>query len=386
MADRIVLDLAPGRRLLSQAAAVTTAAMFGMTYSLSAAMIALDLARRGVSDTLIGANAGMHALGVLAIAFVLPWSVSRFGPRLLMIAALVTAALVLGALPLMPTIWLWFPLRFVMGAATDVLFVMSETWVNELSDERSRGRAMATYIASISAGFALGPLILTMVGTEGSAPYYIGAGLALAAIGLIASPRVVAPVFARGPHRNPWGYFRLAPVTAVFTALSAGVETACFSFLALYAVNLGWSEAQGTGLVSAMMVGAILLPLPIGWLGDRTDRMRLALVLSAGLGLGALLWPLALPHPILAHAAIFLWGGTLMGIYGLIITVMGSRYQGSELVGIYAVTGVTFGLGAFAGPMLTGAAMGLSMHGLPMVIGIACVAFAIFMARSRGRV
>lgn len=378
--------LAPQARLLSQAAAVTVAAMFGLTYSLSAAMIALDLARRGVSDTMIGANAAMHALGVLAIALTLPRLVTHLGPRAMIVGALATGAAVLTALPLMPAIWLWFPLRFVMGAASDVLFVISETWVNELSDERSRGRAMATYIASMSLGFALGPLILSVIGTDGPTAYFVGAGLALAAIGLIASPRVVAPVFAEGPQRNPWGYFRLAPVTAVVTALNAAIETACFSFLALYAVSLDWSETQGASLISAMMVGAIVLPLPIGWLGDKTDRMRLAQILAVITGLGALAWPLALATPYTAYPMMFLWGGLFVGIYGLIITVLGGRYQGTELVGIYAVTGITWGLGAFAGPMLTGAVIGATMHGLPLVIAAACLGFALFMRRAGGRV
>ena len=58
---------------------IATAAVFGLTYSLSAALIALDLAERGAPRSLIGINAAMHALGVLAIAPVLPRVVGGSG-------------------------------------------------------------------------------------------------------------------------------------------------------------------------------------------------------------------------------------------------------------------------------------------------------------------
>ena len=162
---------APAARghLLSLAAVIATAAVFGLTYSLSAALIALDLAERGAPRSLIGINAAMHALGVLAIAPVLPRVVGRIGPRRLTLGALVVAAIVLALFPAMPGIWLWFPLRFLLGAASEALFTLSETWVNQLSEERSRARSMATYVAALSVGFALGPLILSAVGSAGAA-------------------------------------------------------------------------------------------------------------------------------------------------------------------------------------------------------------------------
>src|SRR5262245_35463168 len=150
----------PAGHLLSLAAVIATSTIFGLTYSLSAALIALDLAERGAEKSVIGLNAAMHALGVLAIALVLPRLVPRIGPRNMTLAALFLASVVLALFPVMPEVWLWFPLRFLLGAASEALFVLSETWVNQLSDESTRARSMATYIAALSVGFALGPLIL----------------------------------------------------------------------------------------------------------------------------------------------------------------------------------------------------------------------------------
>jgi len=374
---------AAGGRLLSLAAVIATAAVFGLTYSLSATLIALDLAERGAGESVIGLNAAMHALGVLAIALVLPRVVGRIGSRRLTMGALVVAGLVLALFPAVPGIWLWFPLRVVLGAASETLFVLSETWVNQLSEERTRARSMATYIAALSVGFALGPLILSVVGTAGATPYLIGAGLALAAALLIASPRVVAPVFPEERPGNLLGFLWLAPVAIAAEGLNAGIETAGLTFLPLYAISQGWTEEGGTRLISCLMFGAILLQLPIGWLGDRVDRLRLAIVLGFIAVGGALLWPLVLNHPWIAYPVLFLWGGVFVGIYTLMMAIVGSRFAGTELVGIYAVMGLVWGLGALLGPALAGLAMDLSAHGLPIFAALACLAFTIYAATSR---
>jgi MFS family permease len=374
---------AAGAHLLSLAAVIATAAVFGLTYSLSASLIALDLAERGATESVIGLNAAMHALGVLVIAPMLPRGVGRIGARRMVLGALVLAALVLALFPAVPGIWVWFPLRFMLGVASEALFTLSETWVSQLSEERTRARSMATYVAALSVGFALGPLILSGVGTEGATSYLIGAALALAAALLIASPKVVAPVFPQQRPGNLLRFLRLAPVAIAAEGLNAGIETAGLSFLPLYAMAQGWTEAGGTRLISCLMFGAILLQLPIGWLGDRMDRLRLAIALGFVAVGGALLWPLVMNQPWIAYPLLFLWGGVFVGIYTLMMAVVGSRFAGTELVGIYAVMGLVWGMGALLGPALAGLAMELSAHGLPIFAALACLAFAIYAAASR---
>jgi predicted MFS family arabinose efflux permease len=61
---------------------------------------------------------------------------------------------------------------------------------------------MGVYTAALSVGFALGPVILSFVGTEGAAPYLAGAGLAAFAGLFILSPRVHAPAVEKPAHND----------------------------------------------------------------------------------------------------------------------------------------------------------------------------------------
>lgn len=371
-------------RPLSCAAVVGTAAIFGLTYSLSAALIALDLAEMGLSEGIIGANASMHAVGVLAMAFLLPRLTAFLGVRRAMVGALFCAALLMGLFPAMPHFWLWFPLRILLGAASETLFVLSETWLNALSSEQTRARAMGIYTASMSVGFALGPLLLSFVGTDGFTPYLTGSALALLAALFVMSPKILAPDVEKPEHSHPLHYMRLAPLALAATALNAAIETSGLTFLTIYALSLGWQEAQATQLMSCMMLGAIVLQLPIGWLGDTMNRRRLVIVLAALAALGALVWPLALQYPLATYGLLFVWGGLFVGIYTIMLTIVGSRFKGSELVGIYASMGLLWGGGALLGPLLAGAAMQAAAHGLSFFVSAACAAFALLAVVLKG--
>ena len=366
------------RRLGSIAAVIGAATVFGLTYGLSAPLVAVDLAERGAPEWLIGLNAAMHAVGVLAIAPFLPRLAARFGSRALMVVALVAAAVVLAGFPLLPAIAVWFVLRLLLGVASEVIFVLTETWTNDLADASTRGRTMAVYTAVLSAGFAGGPAIVAFAGS-GTLAYMIGAVLALAAIAPIAWRGIVPPRPLEPTSTPAHVYLKLAPLAIATTVLNAAVETAGLSFMPLYAQERGWTEQQGLQLISTLLVGAIVLQLPIGWLADKVRPRMLVIVLSVIAAATAFVWPWIFGSPLLAYSLVFVWGGLFVGIYTVMLAIVGSRFSGTELVGVYAVMGSAWGIGALVGPTAVGFAMHLSpSFGLPFAIGIACAAFAVF--------
>lgn len=381
--NALLSESQPLRRWLSTGAVIAAATTFGLSYSLSAPLIAMSLMARGYASGFIGLNAAMHAIGVLLIAPFMPALSARFGARSLSIAALIVTAITLALFTRVATVWLWFPMRVILGAAAETLFVMSETWTNVLSTEQTRGRTMAVYTAALSLGMVLGPTLLSFMGIGPSA-YLAGAAIAAAATVFVILPWVIAPLRSRHQRAQPARYLRMAPIAIATTVLNAGVETAGLSFIALYATGQGWTEARAMQLISALMLGAILLQLPIGWLADRMDKRKLVLRLAAISAASALLWPFVLTSLWLAFGVVFVWGGLFVGIYTVMLAMVGSRFEGNDLVGVYAVMGMAWGAGALVGPMLAGVAMGISaLFGLPGLIAIGCAAFALFMARSR---
>lgn len=367
----------------TKAIVIATAAVFGLTYGLSAPLISLELSDAGYSKTAIGANSAMYAIGVLMVAPFLPHLSWRFGLEKVAKGALIVAAALFAAFPAAPFFALWFALRAALGAASESLFVISETWLNQVTKENRRAQTMAIYTATLSGGIALGPIILVLVGRHTSVAFLIGAGLALIACLVIVFSQVQADASERPVEGNLLRYLHLAPIAVAASALNAALETAGLGLLPLYAIGLGWTEQSATILLTVLLIGSILLQLPIGWLGDRIDRRRLVTVLAGVSTLGALAWPVAFKHDWLAYPLLFLWGGAFVGIYTTMLAFVGNRFKDGDLVGIYAVLSVAWGIGALLGPLLGGAAMEITPHGLPWFAAASCFVFAAFSLTAR---
>ncbi|NKC23284.1 MFS transporter [Ochrobactrum oryzae] len=162
------------------------------------------------------------------------------------------------------------------------------------------------------------------------------------------------------------------------TAINSAVETAGLSFLAIYAMRLGWNETEGAQLITVLMVGAIALQLPIGWLSDKMNRVTLMIALTAVSAITAFLWPLLLSVSWLAYPALFIWGGIFVGIYTTMLAIIGSQFRGADLISVYAAMGLFWGGGALVGPMLAGGFLDVMQHGLPTFVGMVCVVFMVF--------
>jgi MFS family permease len=360
------------------------AAVFGLAYGLSAPLISLALHERGITESVIGANAAMYALGVLAMAPRLPGLITRWGSWPLLVLGLLVVALTLPLFWLLPWIGAWFVLRFLLGVGSETVLVLTETWVSSSSEEARRSTNIAVYTASLSAGFAIGPAILSVLGTHSWVTYAVGGVLPLVALGVLAAgrarPRAVAE---SGDSRGLLALAAAAPLAMAGTALNAALEAAGLSMLPIYAVQQGWSPSSASLLISTLMVGAIVLQLPIGWLGDRFPRRPLILLLSVLSAAGACLWPAVMDNAPLAYGLLFVWGGAFVGIYTLIVTEVGTQFHGSELVAVYGAMSVAWGAGALLGPLGAGLALEISAHGLPWFAAVCCALFAVGLMMSR---
>ncbi|MEE9685798.1 MFS transporter [Lelliottia amnigena] len=361
------------KRLISVIFSVT---VFSLTYGLSSPLIAFKLLNAGMSESAIGVNAAMHAVGVFLIAPFLPALFRRYRPLTLIVVSLCAIAVIFVLFGVV-SFPMWFLLRMGLGLFSEIIMVQTETWLNGSTVERARGKVLALYTAGMSLGFATGPLILAWTGSDGNLAFYVASVLAaLATVFIFTSgmPRV------EGHEEKPetlGNSLKLAALPIMATVLNAAVEVLGMNFLSLYAIKLGWSESASALLISVLMFGAILLQLPIGWLADRVDRLKMMTTLAFIAAALAFVWPHILAFHLLSYVMLFIWGGIFVGIYTVAITWVGERFKGGQLAGIYAAMSVAWGAGALAGPLLGGFAMTFSLHGLPWLTGALCLVFAL---------
>ncbi|MCS3404543.1 MULTISPECIES: MFS transporter [Pantoea] len=354
-------------------------AIFGLTYGLSAPLIATRLQDNGFSESYIGLNAAMQAIGVFAVAPFIPRLFQRFHPRLLLGTSLAAVAVIMLLFTCLPFIY-WFGLRLALGIFSEIIMVLTETWINDATVEQARARTMAWYTAGISTGFACGPLILTLSASQSNFPFFIGTAIVLLAL-------VLVKLLGMAQHHSSTSHaigflksIRIAFLMIVATGLNAAVEVAGLNFLPLYAESHGWSRQHAVGLISVLMLGAILLQPVVGMIADSVDRRRLIVILALLSTVGAAIWPWLLSWPVAAYLILFVWGGMFVGIYTVAITWAGATFSGAELAGVYAAASVAWGAGALLGPLLCGLAMSATQNGLPLMVGVLCGLFCLMAA------
>ena len=63
--------------------------------------------------------------------------------------------------------------HFIMGILAGINWMTMDTWVNVVSDNKTRGKAIGFYNSAITTGFAIGPLLVGLFGAQGLFPIII---------------------------------------------------------------------------------------------------------------------------------------------------------------------------------------------------------------------
>lgn len=358
---------------------MATATLVGIVLSVSHPLLSLVLHHHGYPDGLIGLNASAHAFGVFVVApFIGP--LLRLGASRAMILALVATALSLVLLALKVDLWLWYGLRLILSGAFAMLFIMSESAVNALTSEATRGRVIGLYGTFFSVGYVGGPAIIATLGSEGWPPFI--ACLVLLALG------VVPLLFARAVddalrgdagHRTDFlGKLRLTPFVFLVAFAFGFMENAQFAMAPLWAMDGGLSETVASVGLMVFIAGNILLQYPVGWAGDRFGRVRTILGLCAVAILSGLLLNLGLRGGWLLWPMLLVFGGTIGSLYSSGLSLLGMLYGREQLAAANTVFVMMVQCGVAAGPLVAGFAMqGIGSWTLPVVVAACGLALVL---------
>ena len=365
----------PRWRQLVVATVALAVASFG--HGLTMPLLSLVLNHQGVDETLIGLNTGAYFIAVFAVAPLATRLLRARGPALLMLLSVLATAVLLVLLRAFPNVWLWFPLRFALGMAASFLWIAGEAWVNHAAAETHRGRIIAIFGVVVSAGFALGPLILSMTGTDGWAPFLITTALLLVAAAVLAGALGSSPRL-RGKTGPLARYVLLAPVAMFGYFVFAAGDAVLLTFLPIYAVGIGIDEVDAIRLLTVLAVGSMALQYPIGWLADRVSNYAVVTAITVVLLAGSAALPWALPNPVVSIVFMFFYGGALGGLYTMSLVLLGRQFKGADLSAASAMLSVMFCIGGFIWPSAGGAAMDwFGADAMPVSL---VAAYTIFLA------
>lgn len=342
-------------------AAISAISAVGIAIGLGLPLLSIILEKRGISSTLIGFNSAMAGIAAMIAAPISTTMAHAFGVARTMLWAVVLAAISAVGFYYAEQFWMWFPLRLVFHGTTTTLFILSEFWINAAAPQRRRGLVLGIYATVLAVGFASGPLLFSVIGSEGLLPFLIGAIAILAAAIPIYIARNESPVLDEKPERHFLRYVFLVPSATVAVFVFGAVEAGGLSLFPIYATRTGFSETQAALLLTVMGIGNMVFQIPLGLLSDRMKDRRLLLSALAMVGLtGSLALPWLSSNWQLMAVVLLFWGGSVSGLYTIGLSHLGSRLTGADLAAANAAFVFCYAVGTVAGPQAIGAAIDIS--------------------------
>jgi MFS family permease len=281
-----------------------------------------------------------------------------------------------------PNVWAWFPIRFALGLGTELVFIAGDIWINQLAEERTRGRLIGVYGMFLHGGFALGPLAIIALGSDDWTVLYLAVAVVLSGLGPLVAARGSAPAAEGKPRARLPHYVRVATALMAAALMFGLIESATEALLPVYGLKKGLDEESAAFLLTLFALGAVLGQLPAGWLADHIEHRRMLIggSLTTLVALAAL--PLTIEAPLLIRSVMLVMGASLGSFYIVAMTMMGRRYRGAELIGVNTSFVFVWGLGAVVGPGLSGGAMhAFGPDGMPALGMVLCAVFLLICLR-----
>lgn len=378
-------------------AGVTAAlASFGVAQGLSYPLFTLLMQRQGLSPAAIGLSAAMLPLGLILSASLVPKAVQLLGARTLAVSCALLGSLCFFAIGYLQDWVAWFVIRFLLGFIINPLYILGEVWALALAPPARRGRVMGVFNALMGAGYAAGPLTLTIIGIDGWPPFLVGIGgfAACSAVLFMVSaglPGFEAPQ-GRGDEAEErvggviW-FAALAPALLFAVLVSSATQQSVYSMLPVFGASYGLAAATLAALITTLSAGNVLLQIPLGLAAERFGGRSMVVFCALTTAICAILLPALVLTP-LVWPLLGLMGGVGYGIYTMALVELGGRFKGLALVSGNAAFALMWGLGGIVGPPMAGALMqAAGPIGLPVVIaGLtgALVGFALYRTTRRG--
>jgi MFS family permease len=329
---------------------------------LQGTLLGLRASLEGFPTTITGIVMSGYFAGFVLGALFVPRMVRNVG-HVRVFAALASLA---SALVLLHSVFIfpltWFALRVLSGMCMAGLFLITESWLNDIATNRTRGQLLSIYMVVLMGGMGLGQLLLTLADPRGFELFVLISVLISCALVPMLLNAGRAPEFAAPAPISTLALYRASPL-GIIGSFSTGIaQGSVFGMGAVFGNLIGLSVTEVSLFMAVFALGAVVLQWPIGWLSDRFDRRKVIVATTAVSALLALSALQAAHHtPQILIIAIALYGGISVPLYSLFIAHTNDHLQPGQRVSASARLVMVNGFGAAVGPMLS--AWGISTLG-----------------------
>ena len=314
---------------------------------------------RGYTEGAIGIIAACFSLGLMSAGFIVSNILDKIG-----LYKTMSLAILIQTICVILMFSFFNPLNlainhFIMGIFGGMIWMTMDTWVNLVSDNNNRGKAIGFYNSAITIGFAIGPLFVGFFGVKGITPIILVICLMFirSPILILIKKQVENVQIPKLDKKINFSFIKIAPF--IFIAIFiGGINDAGFGALfPAFMINELFSDKEiGYLFFIGLFAGVISQPF-IGALADKINKRNFIILLLSM----HLIWPILLNFFILDTSitwiAVIIYGIASVSLYTVTLAYLGERVNVAELSIATSVFIIVFESGEFFGPIVVGSSM-----------------------------
>ena len=259
----------------------------------------------------------------------------------------------------------WSIARFLTGMSMVSIFIVTESWLNDRANNRSRGKLLSVYMFVTFGSIALGALLLNFSSPIKFEPFIlISLLLSIALVPILLTKRK-APRFKKISPMKIKELYKISPMGVITSFCNGLIHSAIFSLTAVYAIKMGFSIFEISLLIFLITIAGAVFQWPVGFISDKMDRRKVivyssiisaffAFLAIASFGTAAELMYLSVnweTNKTMFFVFVTIFAGFSLPIYAINIAHTNDYIPKEKFVAAGAGLQLVMGLGAIGGPI-----------------------------------
>lgn len=284
---------------------------------LQGSLLGVRASQEGFETITTGLVMSGYYIGLIFGCWSTPKMVARVGHIRIFgaLASLASTSILLQAVFVNP--WIWLAMRVVTGFSYAGIYIVAESWLNDASENESRGQLLSIYMLISLGGLAGGQFLLNIALPSSYELFVLVSMLVSLALIPILTSVTNAPSFDVYESVGILQLYRVAPIGIVGMFISGMTIGGIYGMGAVYTTRIGMSVRDVSFFMGTIILGGFLFQYPLGWISDRLGRRSIIIICSVG---GGLIFFIVMTYPVqgvLFYGIIACIGGMTMPLYSL---------------------------------------------------------------------
>ncbi|MPW28065.1 MFS transporter [Agarivorans sp. B2Z047] len=351
--------------------------LFAVASGYLMSLLPLALTALALTLSLSAWLASAYYTGLLLGALQAQRLIAAIGHRMAFILCLLILLATVLLMFLLPYASAWLALRLLAGVATAGIFVVVESWLLLVDDDKQRASRLGIYMLTLYAGSAVGQLLIEPIGTAGLVPFLsIATLLALA---------ILAALFTRTakPHQILHSAVSIKELSSLSKPAFIGCIVSGLVLGPIYGLmpsylssSTQWSNKVGVLMASLVLGGMLVQPLS-SYLSARLNKTLLQ-AFAAAIGVLAAL-AIAMANSWLALSiSLLVLGAAAFSIYPIAISQACINVPAEKIVAITELMLISYSIGSISGPLLAESTQSLALK-LPLYVALVLASTSMYM-------